>query len=264
MFGPHEGRAVTERAAQSLAVERFAVLKPAGEIGLSESTAADSDERGPAGGDVRCPGLERISLKPAISRADDGQRRDKRAEPRRSAGSAGRRRSAGVRASRTRRAVDTRMAAAGAGSRRGCPARRSPGGRRALSASPIEAIGSARSGTAGSSSPLPQTEVTGGGRAGDPAAVFAFGVRKTVEDIQPGGDQEPRTRVANAPDNLADESCSIVERAAIIARPRPRGQQLVEQIPMALLDVDEVKPDLMCECWRRRRIGPEAGRARRR
>ena len=86
-----------------------------------------------------------------------------------------------------------------------------------------------------------------GGRAGNPASVRTFLVRKAIEDIQAGGEHHAGAGVANPCDDVADEPRSMVERAAVPARARPGRQQLVQEIAVTLLDVDEVKSDLMGE-----------------
>ena len=124
MLGPHQGRAVAEGPAESLAVERLAAREPPAEIGLGQGAAADPDERRPARGDVRRAGLEGERLEPAITRADDGQvrigRLDRRGQPEVPV-DADQRVLGRLVAVRRR---DTRTAGAGAGSRTGCPSRR--------------------------------------------------------------------------------------------------------------------------------------------
>ena len=70
-------------------------------------------------------------------------------------------------------------------------------------------------------------------------------VGEAVEDVQAGGDRSGPGFVANAGDELADEPGAVLERAAVLARPGSGGEQLVEQVAVALLEVDEVEPDPM-------------------
>ena len=97
---------------------------------------------------------------------------------------------------------------------------------------------------------MPQAEVTGGReRAGGPDPSSALGVGNPVEDVQPGGDHQARAGVADPADDLADEPRSILERAAILARARTGGQQLVQEVAVALLDVDEIETGRAAPAW---------------
>ena len=58
--------------------------------------------------------------------------------------------------------------------------------------------------------------------------------------------------VPDAAGQLANEPSTVLERAAVLPRPAPRSQQLVEQIAVALLQIDEVEADSVCTIGRGR------------
>ena len=109
--------------------------------------------------------------------------------------------------------------------------------------SPIKRSGSARSGRDGSSRVGSPGRVGPGASNGHgtPRPSGPFRVRDAVEDVQPGGQDEARGALADAGDDLADEPRPVLERAAVLARARPGGQQLVQEVAMALLEVDEIE-----------------------
>lgn len=207
------------------------------------STAADPDERRLACGDVRRPGLESERLEPAITGADHGEVR-KRCLDRRGQSEvpvhadqrmlgrliAVRRRilegseEVGTRVRVADRNVDQRDAQVVEPSDQGDRLREVGLGR-------VVPIGP------------PDGMDRSGERAGDPTIVVALLIRDAVEDVQAGGDDPAGILGPDASHQLADEASPVLQRAAILARARPGGEELVEQVAMALLDIYEVEAD---------------------
>src|SRR5260370_21007473 len=75
VLGAHEGRAITERPADALAVQLAMLLKLAHEIRLRESRTTHASERGPAVAHIGGGGVDQIFLQVAVTTADDRQLR---------------------------------------------------------------------------------------------------------------------------------------------------------------------------------------------
>src|SRR5208337_1116011 len=67
--------------------------------------------------------------------------------------------------------------------------------------------------------------------------------RKAIMDVQASCDELAGIIVPDASRERADPPAAVLERAAIYAGSRPRCQQLVEQVTVALLEIDEVEAD---------------------
>ena len=74
---------------------------------------------------------------------------------------------------------------------------------------------------------------------------------------------ERRHLGADALDHVAEEARAILEAAAVSAGAAARAEQLVAEVAVAVLDVDELKADLVRVPARRRRSRPPADRCRR-
>src|SRR5262249_31062737 len=71
----------------------------------------------------------------------------------------------------------------------------------------------------------------------------ALAVGDTVEHVQARGDDEAGRFGTDAGDDVAGQARAVLQAAAVAPRPRLRGQQLVQQVAVALLDVYELEPD---------------------
>ena len=83
-------------------------------------------------------------------------------------------------------------------------------------------------------------------------AVRARPVGYHVERRQTHADAQPRHRVTDGFGDPAQEGRAAVQVAAVLTRAIHRGEQLVQQVTVAVLDVDEVEPGV---CREHRRVG---------
>ena len=71
--------------------------------------------------------------------------------------------------------------------------------------------------------------------------------RYAIVDIEPAGDHQVRQIVPDALDDIANKSGAILEATAVGAGAGACGEEFVEQIAMALLDVDKLETELIRE-----------------
>src|SRR5262249_38536594 len=71
-----------------------------------------------------------------------------------------------------------------------------------------------------------------------------FSERNRIECGEPDSDFQFWNRGADAFDDLAEESCSVLEGATVIAFSGVGAQELVSKVPMTMFDVDEIESDL--------------------
>ncbi len=72
--------------------------------------------------------------------------------------------------------------------------------------------------------------------------------RRTVVDVHARCEDETAAdAVADLAQDVRDETRARCEVAPVGASSRPRGEQLVQQVCVALLDVDEVEADVACQ-----------------
>ena len=85
--------------------------------------------------------------------------------------------------------------------------------------------------------------VAGGGGLGFARAVGGLAVRHAVEYREPDADAEARDFRADPVGHGEEEARAVLEAAAVAAFAVARAQQLVAEVSVAVLDVDELKPD---------------------
>src|SRR5439155_6697076 len=68
-----------------------------------------------------------------------------------------------------------------------------------------------------------------------------------IEDVDARGDHQAGDFAADGGDDLTGQPRAILKRATVWPGPALGGQQLIEQIPMALLDINELKAGLVGE-----------------
>ena len=68
--------------------------------------------------------------------------------------------------------------------------------------------------------------------------------RQAVEDIEPACENSVGMFGPQSIDEFADETGSVFEASAILTWPTPRGEQFIQQVAMALFEVNEVESDL--------------------
>src|SRR5439155_24387718 len=64
--------------------------------------------------------------------------------------------------------------------------------------------------------------------------------RHEIEGAQAHADFDPISARANARDNFAEDARAVLERSAEPARPRARAEKLVQQVAVAMFDIDKV------------------------
>ena len=76
-------------------------------------------------------------------------------------------------------------------------------------------------------------------------AVSRFAIGHAVDDRQPNADAKPRHSRADAVGDRGEESGAVLEAATVPAVAGARAQQLVPEVAVAVLDVDELKADVV-------------------
>src|SRR5262249_30826372 len=87
-------------------------------------------------------------------------------------------------------------------------------------------------------------------RPGDWLALLRAGPlakRNAIEHIQPGGQAPAGHFLADAAEDLAGQPRPVFQAATVAPVPGPGREQLAQQVAMALLDIDKLKADPLCE-----------------